>query len=69
MGGGCAATFFCLKVRVSIVLVLYDLEFLSPPDLPFLKVWTFWKYPKRYFDVFGRFSKLIQFSVSAVACA
>jgi hypothetical protein len=24
---------------------------------------------KRYFDVFGRFSKLIPFSVSAVACA
>ena len=29
----------------------------SPPDLPFLSFWKFGKISKRYFDVFGRFSK------------
>ena len=46
----------------------YPLIFTSPPDLPFLKFWSFWNISKRYFDVFGRFSKLISLSVSAVAC-
>ena len=40
-----------------------------PPDLPFLKMLKFWKISKRYRDVYERFSKLIAFSVSAVACA
>ena len=34
-------------------------SFVSPPDLPFLKFCNFWKISKRYFDVFGRFSKFI----------
>ena len=43
--------------------------FLSPPDLPFLNFCKFGKNSKRYFDVFGRFDKLIALSVSAVASA
>ena len=41
----------------------------SHPDLQFLTFWNFWKTSKMYFDVFGRFNKLIAFFVSAVACA
>ena len=43
-----------------------NLRKIRPPDLPFFNFWKIWK---RYFDVFGRFSKLITFSVSAVGCA
>ena len=41
----------------------------NPPDLTFWDFWKVWKISKRYFEVFGCFSKLIIFFVSAVACA
>ena len=40
----------------------------SPPDLLFWMFWNFWKVSKRYFDVFGLFSRLIALPVSAVGC-
>ena len=43
-------------------------EIISPPDLPFQIFRNVWKFSKRYFDVFGLFSKLIAFPLSAVAC-
>ena len=40
----------------------------KPPRFAILNFWKFRKISKRYFDVFGRFSKLIALCVSAVAC-
>ena len=77
LGPNTAFTHLALKVRLDEGDYLVDVGFagtnsialyLSPPDLPFLKFWNFWKFSKRNFDVFGRFSKLIALSVSAVAC-
>ena len=55
----------CILVQT---LENYGTYKIAPPDLPFLNFCKFWKKSKMYFDVFGRFSKLIELSVSAVAC-
>ena len=44
------------KWRVKQELQRYGYCFHSPPDLPFLNYYYFWKISKRNFDVFGRFS-------------
>ena len=48
---------------------IQNINNVRPPDLPFWVFWKFLKTPKMYFDVFGRFSKLISISISAVGCA
>ena len=60
----CNATELCPKVNGTNATCS-----MSPPDLPFLNFGSFWKKTKRYFNVFGRFFKLIALSVSAVVCA